>query len=337
MYSFPDNSLADSLISNEVARVFGPASLSNLGPGFDTLGLCLDGVGDVIEARKVEGKGVEISFVETAFGAGITTDPQKNTAGIAAQLVMEQLGYKGGLSLRVDKGFKPGSGIGSSAASAVGAALATSKVLGDQLSKDDLINAVLGGEAVASGARHGDNVLPSLFGGLVLVSSDDPTIYRRVPTPGNLWIVVILPEVQVLTRQARAMLPASVELRDAINQASALAFMIDAFRAGDWLVVGQWMMQDKIAEPVRSTLVPCYNQIKNAALEAGAFGCALTGSGPAMFAISDDKTKALTIQQAMESACHSVEIACSVYLSQVNNDGARDVSNDNVDTSKDDQ
>ncbi len=335
MHSFPQDFVPGAVIVDKKVRVFGPASLSNLGPGFDTLGLCLDGIGDVVEARKIERPGVSIQFAETTFGSGISTDPEKNTAGVAAQLVMNQLGYEGGIELHIEKGFKPGSGIGSSAASAVGAAYATSLLLGDGLSKDDLIDAVLGGEAVASGARHGDNVLPSLFGGLILVSSDDPTAYRRISLPSDLWMVVILPEVQVLTKQARAMLPKQVPLRDAVNQASALAFMIDAFRAGDWNVVGRCMMEDKIAEPVRSTLVPCYNQIKTAALDAGAFGCALTGSGPAMFAITDHKDRADSIRQAMQHACHSVGIDCSVYLSQVNDEGVRDIASDFFDDSKD--
>ena len=329
------DSLPGAVMVDEKVRVFGPASLSNLGPGFDTLGLCLDGIGDVVEARKTDEPGVAIHFSDTEFGRGITTDPQKNTAGVAAQLVLDHLGYESGVALSIEKGFKPGSGIGSSAASAVGAAYATSLLLGNALSKDELINAVLGGEAIASGARHGDNVLPALFGGLILVSSSDPTQYRRISLRSDLWIVVILPEVQVLTRQARAMLPKDVPLRDAVNQASALAFMIDAFRAGDWDVVGRFMMEDRIAEPVRSTLVPCYNQIKTAALDAGAYGCALTGSGPAMFAIADHKNHADSIRQAMREACKSVGIDCSVYLSQVNDNGVCDMASGFFDASKD--
>ncbi len=322
MYSLPQENVADLVMSEEFVQVFGPASLSNLGPGFDTLGLCLERIGDTITARKTQDPGISISFTDNDFGRGITVDPAKNTAGVAAQLAVDRIGYQEGIHLEITKGFKPGSGIGSSAASAVGAAYAVNELLGGILSRDMLIDAVLGGEAVASGARHGDNVLPALVGGLVLVSSADPTVYRKIAVPSDLWLIVILPEVEVLTRQARAMLPAAVPLKDAIHQASAIAFMIEAFRAGDWASVGRWMMRDRIAEPVRSTLVPCYSQIKEAAIEAGAFGCALTGSGPAMFAISDDEAKAGIILQAMQDASVAAGVKASAYLSQVNERGA---------------
>lgn len=329
MFSFPEDSVAEAMKIDEAVRVFGPASLSNLGPGFDTLGLCLQGVGDVVEAVKVDKPGIHICFVENDFGGGITTDPVKNTAGVAAQLIVDQVGYSGGVSLTITKGFKPGSGIGSSAASAVAAAFATSELLQANLEKQDLVDAVLGGEAIASGARHGDNVLPALFGGLILVSSSDPTVYRNVLIPTDLWIVTILPDVEVLTKQARAMLPAQVQLQTAVNQASSLAFMIDAFHAGDWRTVGRWMMEDKIAEPVRSTLVPCYTQIKAAALDAGAYGCALTGSGPAMFAITSSQADAKRIAQAMFDAGHAVGVSSTTYISQVNQEGVCRLKDEN--------
>ena len=205
MYSLSQENVADPVMSDEIVHVFGPASLSNLGPGFDTLGMCLEHIGDTVTARKTDASGVTIRFVDNVFGRGITVNPEKNTAGVAAMLVAERLGYRGGIHLEIEKGFKPGSGIGSSAASAVGAAFATNALLAGGLAKDGLIDAVLGGESVASGARHGDNVIPALMGGLVLVSSSDPRRYRKIATPGDLWFIVILPEVRVLTRQARAM------------------------------------------------------------------------------------------------------------------------------------
>ncbi len=327
MYSLPQENASDLVMSEEFVQVFGPASLSNLGPGFDTLGMCLEGIGDTIAAKKTREPGISISFVDNDFGRGITVDPAKNTAGVAAKLVVDRLGYDEGIHLEITKGFKPGSGIGSSAASAVGAAFAANELLGSVLSRDALIDAVLGGEAVASGARHGDNVLPALLGGLVLVSSADPTTYRKISVPADLWLIVILPEVEVLTKQARAMLPGMVPLEAAIHQASALAFMTEAFRAGDWAAVGRWMMCDQIAEPVRSTLVPCYAHIKQAALEAGAYGCALTGSGPAMFAISDDESRAGGILQAMQEASVAAGVNASAYLSQVNEQGACRIDN----------
>lgn len=303
-------------------RVFGPASLSNLGPGFDTLGLCLDGVGDMVEAWKKASAGVEIILGNSRHGSSIPLDPKKNTAGVAAASVLRLFEADHGVTIKIDKGFKPGSGIGSSAACAVAAAWAVNLLMEKPAGKDALLEAVLAGEAVASGARHGDNVLPALLGGLVLVSSDEPTRYRCVAVPENLWISLILPEIQVLTKEARAMLPVEVPMQTAVNQASSLAFMIDAFRAGDWQTVGACIMEDRLAEPVRATLVPCYNLIKNAALDAGAFGCALTGSGPAMFALSDTKQSARVILNAMLAAARQDSVEATGYLSIINKEGA---------------
>ena len=304
-------------------RVFGPASLSNLGPGFDTLGLCLEGIGDIVEAWR-DNRASDRLTLQLASGAAdtISLEIGRNTAGVAALEVMNQAGMKDGVVLRIHKGFTPGSGIGSSAASAVAAAWAVNALARNPLDKSDLVEAVLAGEAVASGARHGDNVLPALFGGLVLVSSQNPMVYRQLPLEDDLWVSLVLPEIEVLTRHARALLPKTVPIRSAVNQASALAFMIDAFRSGDWQEVGHWMMKDQIAEPVRAELVPCYRHIKSAALEAGAFGCALTGSGPAMFAITDSSGNARTVLDAMVEASIQAGIHAAGHISRVNPLGA---------------
>ena len=161
-----------------------------------------------------------------------------------------------------------------------------------------------------------------------MVSSQNPSIYRRITVGNPFWIALILPEIQVLTKKARAMLPTSVPLKAAVHQASALGFMIDAFRSGDLEAVGNWMMKDQLAEPVRSDLVPCYNSVKSAALSAGAYGCALTGSGPAMFAITDSKLKAKSILNAMIEASAQHTINATGYVSTLNESGTSEISSD---------
>ena len=312
----------------EKVRVFGPASLSNMGPGFDTIGLCLEGIGDVVEARIAEVDGVRIFLDECGTQAGIPTEPAKNTAGVAALEVLNLLNSSAGIDLYIKKGFVAGSGIGSSAACAAASAWAVNLLHGRPLKKDALIEAVLEGEAVASGAKHGDNALPAFLGGLVLVSSFDPTVYRRIPVTSPLWISLILPEIQVLTKKARAMLPGSVPLKTAVHQASALGFMIDALRSGDMAEVGKWIMKDHLAEPVRADLVPCYNSVKNAALDEGAFGCALTGSGPAMFAITDNEMQAHSILQSMIEASTLQKINANGYVTTLNESGTAELSSD---------
>ena len=308
----------------EWIRVFGPASLSNLGPGFDAVGLCIDGFGDYIEARLCDEPGVHISMV-TGDDGMVPVDAAENTASVAAEVVARHAAVSFGIELNIEKHVPFGSGIGGSAASAVAGAWAANVLLGEPFSREGLITAVLEGEAVASGARHGDNVLPALLGGLVLVSSSDPTRFRQIAIGRPLVLSVVVPDVRVLTKEAREMLPARVSLRDAVHNASELAFLLDAYRSGDWVTVGQCIMADRLVEPVRSTLVPCYGAIKEAALGAGALGCALTGSGPAMFAIVEHHDKADRVTAAMEAACSANGITCLAKTVSANMAGARRV------------
>ena len=291
----------------EAVSAFGPGSLSNLGPGFDAIGLAIEGVGDTVEARWGRTSGVEVEAIEGA--EGLSRAPERNTAARAAMAVLRRLGSERGVALRIRKGIRPGSGIGSSAASAVAGAWAVNALHGAPLSKEDLVGAVLAGEEIASGTRHGDNVLPALFGGLVLVSSARPERYRRLVLPRPLPIALIQPDVQVLTKAARAMLPERVPLCDAVHNASALAFLVDAFHAGDWETVGRCVMEDRLVEPVRATLLPCYGAVREAALEAGAYGCAISGSGPAMFALAESEAACTDVLEAMQEACRCTGVA----------------------------
>lgn len=302
-------------------RVFGPASLSNLGPGFDALGLCISGIGDYVEARLDERPGIRITAVRGDHGK-LPLEADRNTSSVAAQAVLDRIGVRHGLTMTIEKHVPFGSGIGGSAASAVAGAWAANALCGYPLTKDELVEAVLAGEVIASGGRHGDNVLPALFGGLVLVSSSDPTRYRHIGLVAPLYIAIIVPEVQILTRTAREMLPRQVGLRDAVHNAAELAFMLDAFHQGDWKTVGRCIMEDRLVEPVRATLVPCYQAVRRAALKTGAYGCALTGSGPAMFALAPDEQSAFAIRDAMQEASLASGIRALGLVSQANPNGA---------------
>lgn len=277
---------------------WGPASIANLGPGFDTLGLCVSGFADKVSVRLREATGVEITSIENA-PASMSRVSAENTASVAAQVVLNSVGFTGGLEMIITKGIPAGSGMGSSAASAVAGAWAANKALGLPLSKEELVQAVLEGESIASGSYHGDNVLPALFGSLVLVSAKEPHRFRSIPIRKGPWMALVQPEVQILTKEARKILPQQVPLWDAIQNASELAFMLDAFQHGDWETVGRCIMKDRLVEPVRATLLPCYNEVKRSALENGALGCAISGSGPAMFAIARDFDHARRLLDAM--------------------------------------
>lgn len=320
------------------AVALAPASLANLGPGFDTLGLAIAGLDDRVEAWRTDDDGI-VTVIASGEGAAWTSPPaERNTAAIGAKAVLLHSGQDGGLALRVTKAVTPGSGLGSSAASAVGGAVAAAAALGLDLSTTDggtdgravLIEAVLEGEAAASGAWHGDNALPSLFGGLVLVSSTDPTRYRRVELGADLHLAVILPEVQVLTREARAMLPSSVALGDAVSNATHLAFLLDALRDGDAAEAGRCLMQDRLVEPVRATLVPVYEPVRRAALDAGAHGVALSGSGPAMFALCRSALHASRTAEAMRGASEGRGIPALAFATSPCLDGARVVTGEST-------
>jgi len=309
--------------ASETVAVFGPASLSNLGPGFDTLGLCIRGMGDVVDAWLVDTPGIQVLPGEGLVDASIPADPAKNTAARAAAVVLEQAGATEGLILRLRKGIPLGSGIGGSAASAVAGAWATNLLLGQPFSKAELVHAVLEGEGVASGSLHGDNVLPALFGGLVLTSPTDPADYRRVSLPRAMPLALVLPRIEILTQEARAILPDAVPFCHAVYNAADLAFMLDAFREGDWATVGRHMMRDRLVEPVRASLVPCYEAVRRAALEAGAWGCALTGSGPAMFAVVETPAQAAQVLAAMQAACRKTGVDADGFVTEADADGVR--------------
>ena len=298
--------------------VFGPASLSNLGPGFDALGLCLTGLGDRVEAWRTDTAGVTVEGPPS-----VPTDPEKNTAGRAALHVLRQSGADGGVGLRIEKGVPLGSGVGGSAASAVAGAWAANAVLGRPFDKPALVDAVLEGEFAASGSYHGDNVLPALFGGLVLTSPSDPRAYRRVALPEAPPLPVIVPHVEVLTRQARAVLPETVPHKDASAQAAELAFLLTALLDGDWAAFAEHLMRDRLAEPFRKALVPVYDAVKAAALDAGAAGCALTGSGPALFAVPAAGADPQAILDAMVAASREGAIDAHGWVARVDPDGVR--------------
>ncbi len=305
-----------------IALVTAPASLSNLGPGFDALGMAVEGLGDTVEVWRDERPGVRV--VPSDTGAEWTApDDRQNTAVIAAESVLKRAGVSFGLRLRIRKGLTPGSGLGSSAASAVAGAWAANVASGTPFGKAELVDAILDGEAMASGARHGDNVLPSLFGGAVLVSPSDPTRYRPLAVGCELHVALVVPRVEVLTRQARALLPSSVPLSGAIGNAAELAFLLDALARGDAEAAGYAIMQDTLVEPLRAQLVPCYAAVRRAALDAGAYGCALSGSGPTLFALCADSGSAQRVARAMQAASRSAGVEAGAHAVRACSQGAR--------------
>ena len=297
-------------------KVFAPASLSNLGPGFDTMGLAFTGPGDTIVGRLTRASGIVIES-----NVRLPAEPERNTAGRAARAVLRQAKADCGLHLTIHKGIPLGSGVGGSAASAAAGAWTANLLLGRPFSKEDLVDAVLDGESAASGGiRHGDNALPALFGGLILTSPVRPGDYRRIKLQRSMHLVVLLPALRILTKAARRALPTQVDFREYVHNASDLAFMLHALLGGDWARLGPYLMRDRFVEPVRARQVAAYGAIREAALNAGAHAAALTGSGPAMFAVAPDEKGAEIIKTAMIGAC---DVSARAYVTEVDSKGVR--------------
>ncbi len=301
---------------------WAPASLSNLGPGFDALGVALTKWGDTVSIALLEGSEIRVSFAPSSKWSG-PTDAKNNTASVAAIEVGKMVGYDGGISIEIDKGFRAGSGLGSSAASAVAAAVAMNGATGGTLSKEDLIPAVMKGESIVSRTIHGDNVLPSLFGGFILLQSSSPERFKRIEGASDICFALVLPDLEVLTSNAREHLPDSIPLARAVDHAARLGLLINSINTNDTAAIGALIMSDDLIEPTRSKLLPPYQRIKAAALAAGASGCALSGSGPAMYAVCGSSADAGHIALAMSTACHNAGYECSSITDSVNLSGAR--------------
>ena len=299
--------------------VFAPASIANLGPGFDVLGMAVRGWGDTVQARKIE-EGIVISEIESE--SSLPTDPDENTVGIAAREVLEYLQNPGGVELKIKKGLPLGSGLGSSAASAAAGAFATNYLYGNTLTKEELILPATRAEKHVSGF-HADNTAPSLLGGAVLVRSTDPMDVTVIGTIDNLRIVLVTPAFVVLTRQAREILPHEIPLEHFVKNAANAAAVTAAFAKNDYdlLVRG---LSDVVVEPVRSRLIKGYNEVRAGALGAGADAVCISGSGPTLFAVTNQsKTVAKGIQNAMANAFQKLGIESRSIITEMDLEGTR--------------
>lgn len=303
------------------ATAFAPASTSNLAVGFDLLGHPLAHHGDRVTAVRAAAPGVGMGAV-TGVAGPLPTDPAQNTAGVAVTRLLADHAPELGVSLSIDKGIPLGSGIGGSAASAVAAVVAANALLPRPLARDELFPYALRGEAVASGAVHGDNVAPSLFGGLVLVRSADPPDVVPLPAPPELRCVLVLSDLSVNTRDARAVLPREFPLREVTGQCANLAGVVAGCYRGDLALIGR-SLRDVLVEPHRARLIPGFHAVQAAAMEAGALGCSLSGSGPSLFAWCAGDDAARRVCGAMVAAFRSAGVEASGWISPVDGPGAR--------------
>ena len=313
--------------SMESVTAFAPATVSNVACGFDVLGFALNAPGDLVTARLLEGPDALVRIDDITGDQGrLPRDAATNTAGVAARALLAILGERRGVALTIDKGLPLSSGLGGSAASAVAAVVAVDGLFDARTSLATLMACAFEGERIGAGSAHGDNIAPAVYGGFVLVRVPNPPDVVRLPVPHGLTAVVVHPELEIETERARALLGTSVPLADAIRQSANLGALVDALHRGDFALLSR-ALEDTIAEPRRASLVPGLAAIKRAAVDAGALGCSLSGSGPSLFALCRDAASAHAVAAAMTAAVRQhIGGEPQTYISPIAPRGAHVVS-----------
>jgi len=310
------------------ATAFAPATVANVAVGFDILGFAFEAVGDVVKVSTTEQPSVSIREITDATGKKaldleIPLDPARNTATVGLIKLREHLRLDFGFAVSLRKGIALGSGMGGSAASSVAALVAANSLLERPLAKESLVEFALLGEQVASGTAHPDNVTPCLFGGLTLVTSMRPFRYVQVPVPTNILAVIVHPHCRVDTRDARRVLKSDIPLADHVRQSANLGGFIAGCYTNDLELLRQSLV-DVLIEPQRKALIPAFAAVRSAALEAGAIGASISGSGPSVFAWATSKQAAVRVREAMVRAFKDGQVTeVDSWVSPVSREGAR--------------
>jgi homoserine kinase len=299
-------------------RVLSPATVANVVCGFDCLGFALEGPADNMLLSKTSAQDITIIHRDNF---GLSTDPTRNVAGVALQAFMDAAGVDHGFELEITKQIMPGSGIGSSSASACGAVVAANLLTGEPFSAHELIELAMAGEAVASGARHADNLAPCILGGFTVVRSAEPLDVIRIESP-ELYAIVVHPQIEVRTADARTILPQEVPLRSAIKNWSNLAALIAGLYRGDMDLISRCLV-DEIVEPARQHLIPLFREVRSAAMSAGSLGGGISGSGPSIFMLANSREAAERVEQAMRDIYSGTDIIFKSYVSRIARDGVR--------------
>lgn len=305
-------------IMNEI-KIFCPATIANLSCGFDVLGLCLETAGDEMIIRKSDIKGVRITKI---VGAELPLETEKNVAGVSALAMLEAIETEFGFEIEIYKHIKAGSGIGSSAASSAGAVFGINELLGRPFTRKELVLFAMQGEKLASGNAHADNVAPALLGGFTLVRSYNPLDIIKIESPSELYATVVHPQIELKTSDARSVLKQTVSLKSAIMQWGNVGGLIAGLYTKDYDLIGR-SLHDEIVEPLRSVLIPGFDLIKQTALENGALGSGISGSGPSIFALSKGKETADKIAKAMSAVYDEMNLPYEIHVSKVNDEGMK--------------
>ena len=299
-------------------KIYAPATIANLVCGFDVLGMCLNEPHDIMYVKLL---GERKILIHSGDGYNLPADPAQNTAGAPLLAILEETDLQVGFDVTIEKYIKPGSGIGSSAASAAGAVVAANYLLGNIFSKEDMVRFAMFGEKVASGVKHADNVAPCIYGGITLIRSIFPLDIISIPAP-QMLVTVVHPQIEVRTSDAREILRKEVLLKDAIRQWGNIGGLVAGFMKSDHELIGR-SLEDVIIEPVRSMLIPGFDEVKKSCKEAGALGGGISGSGPSIFMLSKDETTAKEVEKVMRNIYNKIGLAHHTYITNINNEGVR--------------
>lgn len=305
---------------NEI-KLFCPATIANVSCGFDVLGLCLDSTGDEMTVRKTSEKGVRITKI---IGQDLPLEAEKNVAGVAVLAMLKEVETPFGFDIEINKKIKPGSGIGSSAASAAGAVFGVNKLIGEPFSREKLVEFAMMGEELASGAPHADNVGPALLGGFTLVKGYSPFEILKLHTPKEIFATVIHPQIEVKTADARSVIKKNIPLKKAIIQWGNLAGLVSALYTEDYELLSR-CLHDEIVEPMRSPLIPGFYKVKQAAKDAGVLGSGISGSGPSIFALSKGEEIAKNAAKAMAEIYKDFGVDYDIHVSKINTEGVKEL------------
>lgn len=296
--------------------VYAPGTVANLVCGFDILGLCLSSPTDKMEVKLLNERKV---IVKSADGYPLPEDPALNTAGAPLLEIIKDINENIGFEVLIYKNIKPGSGVGSSAASAAGAVVAANHLLGNRFSKEQQIQYAMFGEKVASGVKHADNVAPCIYGGITLIRSINPLDIIPLPAP-DLYVTVVHPQIEVRTADARAILKHQIELKNAIKQWGNIAGLVAGILKNDVELIGR-SLEDHIIEPIRSQLIPGFAELKQNCLSAGALGGGISGSGPSIFMLSKTEETAIKVEAEMQKIYTNLQVDYHTYISKINKQG----------------
>jgi homoserine kinase len=304
-------------------KISAPATVANLVCGFDILGMALNDPNDIMEVSLLDEPVIRIKHADDY---DLPVEPAKNVAGAALLALLEACDDKIGFEVVINKHIKPGSGLGSSAASSAGAVVAANHLLGNIFSKEDLVRFAMNGEKVASGVKHADNLAPCIYGGVTLIRAILPLDIIPLSAP-PLHVTVVHPQIEVKTSDARQILRKEVQLKNAIMQWGNIAGLVTGFLTSDYALIGR-SLEDVIIEPVRSILIPGFDEVKINSKEAGALGGGISGSGPSIFMLSQEEKTAREVEKIMKNVFQNIGVEYKTYVTSINYEGVKIVSHE---------